>query len=124
MERTVTRSLPFADRGSVLEVHLPTVEGRALWRLLPLWRYAVWVGAAFVLLSGWVAVRVDVQALREDLDKAGRAHREARIANDRLRLELDSRRRAVAMEAAAARLSLSQDVEVVRVPAAPPAVTP
>lgn len=117
MERTVTRALPFLDRGSVLEVHLPAVEKRALARLLPLWRYGVWVAAAFVLLAAWVAIRVDVQALREDLDKAGRAHREARVVNDRLRLELDARRRAVAMEAAARELSLGPAVTVVAVPA-------
>ncbi len=116
MERTVTRTLPFLDRGSVLEVQLPVVEKKALQRLVPLWRYAVWVAAAFVLLAAWVAIRVDVQALREDLDKAGRAHREARVVNDRLRLELDSRRRAVAMEAAATQLALSPDVPVVTVP--------
>ncbi len=117
MERTVTRALPFLDHGSVLEVHLPVVERKALSRLLPLWRYAVWVTAAFVLLAAWVAVRVDVQALREDLDKASRTQRESRIVNDRLRLELDSRKRAVAMEVAAQRLSLTEDVEVVAVPA-------
>lgn len=119
MERTVTRTLPLLEPGSVLEVHLPVVERRALARLVPLWRYAVWIAAAFVLLTAWVTIRVDVQALREDLDKAGRAHREARIVNDRLRLELDSRRRAVAMEAAAARLSLTEDVQVVALPAPP-----
>jgi hypothetical protein len=118
VERTVTRSLPLLEPGSVLEVHLPVVEKKALTRLLPLWRYAVWIGAVFVLLTAWVTIRVDVQALREDLDKSGRAHREARIVNDRLRLELDSRRRAVAMEAAAAQLSLTEKVVVVALPSA------
>ena len=119
MERTVTRTLPFLEPGSVLEVRFPAVEPKALSRLLPLWRYAVWVAAAFVLLTAWVTIRVDVQALREDLDKAGRAHREARIVNDRLRLELDARRRAVAMEAAATSLALTEQVRVVAVPAEP-----
>ncbi len=119
MERTVTRTLSLLEPGSVLEVRLPVVERKALSRLLPLWRYAVWVAAAFVLLTAWVSIRVEVQALREDLDKAGRAHREARIVNDRLRLEIDARRRAVAMEAAAASLALTERVQVVALPAEP-----
>ncbi len=71
--------------------------------------------ALFVVLAAWVEVRLEVQALRKDLDRSGRAHREARVLNDRLRLEVDARRRAVAMEAVAARLALSEQAHIVDV---------
>jgi hypothetical protein len=86
-------------------------------RLAPLWRHAVFVASLFVLLAAWVEIRVEVQQLRKDLDRSGRTHRESRVLNDRLRLELDARRRAVALEADAARLSVGQSATVVRVAA-------
>lgn len=115
MDRTVTRSLPIGDV-TVLDLPLPSSgQVGSLSRLVPLWRYVAWMVALFVVLSFWVQVRVDVQALREDLDKAGRAQREARITNDRLRLELDARRRAVALEDVARRMGLGENARVVRV---------
>lgn len=111
MERTVT--LPRATTD--LSLHDAPEWRGALARLAPLWRHLVFVLALFVLLAAWVSIRVDVQALRKDLDRSGRAYRESRVLNDRLRLELDARRRAVAIEAAAARLAVSQPAPVVRV---------
>jgi len=84
-------------------------------RLLPLWRYAVWLAALFLVLAAWVQVRLDVQQLRADLDRNTRMSREARIMNDRLRLEMDARRRASNVEAVAAQLGMSGDAVVVRV---------
>lgn len=85
-------------------------------RLLPLWRYAVWGMALFVVMAAWAQVRLDVQALRTDLDRNSRHAREARILNDRLRLEMDARRRAVHVEAMAGRLGVTAEAPIVRVP--------
>jgi hypothetical protein len=90
-------------------------------RLVPLWRHAVWLVALFAILTMWVDIRVDVQQLRKDLDRSGRAHREARIQNDRLQLELDARRRSVVLEDAARQLSFGDDARLVRVVAPAPA---
>jgi len=84
-------------------------------RLLPLWRHAVWLVALFLVLAAWVQVRLDVQQLRADLDRNTRMSREARILNDRLRLEMDARRRASAVESVAVRLGMTGDAAVVRV---------
>lgn len=84
-------------------------------RLLPLWRHAVWLVALFLVLAAWVQVRLDVQQLRTDLDRNTRMSREARILNDRLRLEMDARRRASAVESVAVRLGMTGDAAVVRV---------
>ncbi len=88
---------------------------RALVRLVPLWRYAVWGLAVFVLLATWVEVRLDVQALRKDLDRTGRAEREQRVLSDRLRLEIDARHRAVRMEQVALQMGLAATVPVVEI---------
>ena len=116
MERTVSLA-PTSD------LALPTTpEWRGtLSRLAPLWRHAVFVTSLFVLLAAWIEIRVEVQQLRKDLDRSGRTHRESRVLNDRLRLELDARRRAVALEAAAARLSVGESARVIRIgaPASP-----
>jgi len=111
VERTVTASLPVSPPALPVAPHLRGVAGR----LLPLWRHAVWAAATFILLASWVEVRVGVQQLRKDLDRSGRTHREATVLNDRLRLEVDARRRAVAMEAAAAQLSLASQAPFVDV---------
>jgi len=84
-------------------------------RLIPLWRHAVWLGALFIVLAAWAQVRLEVQSLRTDLDRNSRHAREARILNDRLRLEMDARRRAVHVEAMAGRLAMTADAQVVRV---------
>jgi hypothetical protein len=95
----------------------PTEWQTGLRWLLPLWRHAVWLVALFALLTLWVDIRVEVQQLRKDLDRSGRAFREARLHNDRLRLELDARSRAFALEAAATELGLSDQASLVDVPA-------
>ena len=111
MERTVNTA---ETTGAVV-----TSEWRAALRwLVPLWRHAVWLVALFLLLTLWVDIRVDVQQLRKDLDRSGRAYREAQVHNDRLRLEIDARRRAFALEAAAKELGLSDRASLVDVPAA------
>ena len=84
-------------------------------RLLPLWRHLVWLTALFVVLAAWVQVRLDVQQLRGDLDRNTRMTREARITNDRLRLEMDARRRASAVEEVAGRMAMTSNASVVRV---------
>ncbi|MEQ1506070.1 MAG: hypothetical protein ABMB14_27810 [Myxococcota bacterium] len=94
----------------------PLIGG--LRRLVPLWRHAVWLVALVALLAIWVDIRVDVQQLRSDLDRSGRALREARVQNERLRLELDARRRALAMEGLARGMGISDDAAIVRVAAA------
>jgi hypothetical protein len=88
---------------------------RALAQLVPLWRYAVWGLALFVLLATWVEVRLDVQALRKDLDRTGRMVREQRVLADRLLLEVDARHRAVRMEQVALQMGLASTVPVVQV---------
>lgn len=88
-------------------------------RLVPLWRHAVWFVALFVVSAVAVSVRLDVQQLRKDLDRHARMDTEARVLNERLRLERDSRRRAVAVEAIAQSMGVDQEVHVVRIEEAP-----
>jgi len=92
-----------------------TVRLPDLRRLLPLWRHGVWLVSLFAVLACAVAVRLDVQQMRKDMDRNTRAQREARILNERLQLEVDSRRRAVAMEAVAAQLAMTADARIVPV---------
>lgn len=112
MERTLTRTdiavdLPVSTAAPAL--------GGTLRRLLPLWRYLVYAVALFAVLAAAATVRLDVQQLRKDLDRNARATREARILNDRLHLEMDARRRILAMEQTAARLQLGPQARVVQV---------
>ncbi|MEZ4241871.1 MAG: hypothetical protein R3F59_38120 [Myxococcota bacterium] len=93
-------------------------------RLVPLWRHGVWLVALFALLTLWVDIRVDVQQLRSDLDRTNRAHREAQIQRERLRLELDARRRSSALEGLASSLDLAPGAEVVVVRPQEPADVP
>jgi hypothetical protein len=88
---------------------------QAFGRLLPLWRHGVWLVAILALLVVWVQVRLDVQQLRTDLSRSGRAYREALQENEHLRLELETRHRALAMEAAGRELGLVDDVARVEV---------
>lgn len=76
-------------------------------RFLALARHAVWLVSLFGVLAGWLQVRHQVQQLRKDLDRSGRATHEAQLLNDRLRLEVDARLRTVAMEQIAGQLALS-----------------
>ncbi len=120
MERVLAVACPApAAEAPAVEAPIPSVPalGATVRRLIPLWRHAVWVVSLFAVLAAWVQVRVDVQQLRTDLDRNGRATREARIVNDRLRLEVDSRRRAVAVEALAAQLQMTSQVPIVHLTA-------
>jgi hypothetical protein len=105
---------------NVLTVPPPAWHG-ALRRLAPLWRHAVWLVSLLALIALWVDIRVDVQQLRTDLSRSGRAYRQALQENEHLRLEVETRRRALAMEQAGAALGLVGDVELVdvRTPVAP-----
>lgn len=127
MNRTVTPSgaIPYsnaAPRMTALDVGVPVASfgprARELARrALPLWRHAVWGGTLFAVLSLAASVRLDVQQMRKDLDRNARHTREARVLHDRLRLEMDARRRAVAMEAVAAQLQLGPEARVQKVEA-------
>lgn len=112
MERTLIRTDVAVDLPSAPAT--PAVAG-ALSRLIPLWRYAVYALTLFAVLAAAATVRLDVQQLRKDLDRNARATREARILNDRLHLEMDARRRILAMEQAAGRLELGPQARVVHV---------
>ncbi len=114
MERTLTRAGVRPSRSAGL--HLGRLD---LAHLRPLWRYAVFAACLFGVTAFAVAVRLDVQQMRKDLHRNARLQREARILNDRLHLELDARRRAVAVEAVAARLHLGPRARIVRVEDAP-----
>jgi hypothetical protein len=87
-------------------------------RLWPLWRYAWFLAALFVVSAIAVAVRLDVQQVRKHLDRNDAAMREAEVAHQRLLLEIDARRRAVAMQGVAAELGLGPGPTVVHVAAA------
>ncbi len=82
-------------------------------RLLPLWRHAVWLGVFFALSAIAVGVRLDVQRTRIELDRNSSMQKEAGVLHERLQLEYDARRRAVAMESAAAQLALSANAPIV-----------
>lgn len=119
MERTLTTFSPSTfvpqtvstDTTGGPEITMGTV-GR---RLLPLWRYGVWVLVLFATLICSVVVRIDVQSLRKDLDRNARAQVEAQVVNARLRLELDARRRSAAMAKVGSGLQLGDHAEVVDV---------
>ena len=108
-----TTSLPQTTPVGVRE-SLRTPELR---RLLPLWRHGVWLCSLFAVLACAAAIRLDVQQMRKDLDRNTRAQREARILNERLQLEVASRRRAVAMEAIAVQLAMTSDARIIPVKA-------
>jgi len=113
MERTVTHPVvPSPPRPAVARPWAPVPD---LSRLRPLWRYAAFGGCLFLVTAFAVAVRLDVQQMRKDLHQNARMQREALILNDRLRLEMDARRRAAAMEVVAARMALGAEAQIVRV---------
>lgn len=85
---------------------LPLPSPSVLSRLLPLWRHAAFLLALFTVLAVGALVRLDVQQLRKDLDRTSRATLEAQVLHDRLVLEMEARRRAVAMEQVAGALGL------------------
>lgn len=96
----------------------PILPPRVSWlvRLLPLWRHAAFLAASLGVFAGGAWVRLEVQQARKDLDRASRMILEASVLNDRLGLELEARRRAVAMESAASRLGLGPSAALDVVP--------
>ena len=79
-------------------------------RLIPLWRHGVWLAAVFSLLALSLWVRLDVKQTVHDLHRNAQLTREATLANERLQLEVQSRRGAIRMEAIATELGLASDV--------------
>jgi hypothetical protein len=78
--------------------------------MVPLWRYAAYGLAFFVALAALVSIRVDVRALEGDLHANAGLVSEALLQNERLHLEVRTRRRAVQLEREAAALALVADV--------------
>jgi hypothetical protein len=93
---------------------LATPHMRRLW---PLWRYAWFLASLFVVSAVAVAIRLDVQQVRKHLDRNDTAMREAEVAHQRLLLEIDARRRAIAMQGVAGQLGLGPGPAVVHIPA-------
>lgn len=125
MDRTLNLARPDLALPSHRAIAVPApdieVQGWASpWlRLLPLWRYALVAAMVFGMAVFAVAVRGDVQRTMKELDRNESLRREARIQNERLHLELASRRRAVAMEQAAATLAVGPEAALVDVEARP-----
>lgn len=84
--------------------------------VLVLGRHVLWLTATFVVMAALVRIRLDVVDLRERLDQSGRHLEEAEIMRGRLAAELDARRRASNMQAAAGRLGLRAPERVIDVP--------
>ena len=105
MERTLT------PEATVPSAILPGRVG-LFERLVPLWRHALFVAAVAAVFGVGAWIRLDVQQLRKDMDRSSRAILEARVLHDRLGLETQARRRAIAMEAAAAELGLGPTSKV------------
>ena len=104
--RSVTSQIPSAD------VEL-TTSANPWMGLVALWRHAVWFGLLFAILVGAVSVRLAVRQSVLDLERNNQLMREATLQHERLRLEVQTRRRAVAMEELAKALELSPDVPMV-----------
>lgn len=114
MERliqTIT-NLPLTLPGQ--EVNAST-EAMTIANVVPLWRHMFWLAAVFAALVVSVEVRLDVQQLRKDLDRNERSQRSADVVNDRLRLELDSRRRAESVAAIASKMDIQETVQIIRI---------
>lgn len=114
MERTLTRTDVAVDLPVSPATPAAAALSHSLRRLVPLWRYAVYAMTMFAVLAAAATVRLEVQQLRKDLDRNARATREAQILNDRLHLEMDARRRVLAMEKTATRLDLGPSARIVQ----------
>lgn len=89
-----------------VEIALPVPGAEFLTQLVPLWRYAVWLVALFSIAAAAVAIRLDVQQLRENLDRNDRLQRQSEVLRERLRLEVDARRRVASLERIGTTMSL------------------
>ncbi len=78
-------------------------------------RHGVWLIALFLVLFALVRVRLETQALRQQLARSASLIDEAEALRDRLRLETAARRRAAVMERSADRLGLTPaEIRVLR----------
>lgn len=111
MAHTLTRTFQHLTTLPPIGAAMPHV--RSMGRFWPLWRHAVWAAALFAVCTLAVGIRVEVQRIRKDLDRIDAEHRSALVKNDRLRLEIDARRRATATRRAAAEGGLVPDAHVV-----------
>lgn len=111
MAHTLTRTFQHLTTLHPIGAAMPHV--RMVGRFWPLWRHALWAAALFGVCTFAVGVRLEVQRIRKDLDRIGAEQRTAIVKNDRLRLEIDARRRATATRRAAAEAGLAPDAKVV-----------
>ena len=104
--RSVTSQIPSAD------VELQSVTGPWL-GLLSLWRYGVWLVLMFALLTTALWVRLQVGQSVQDLERNATLMREATLHQERLQLEIQTRRRAVLLETYATQLELTDQAPMV-----------
>jgi hypothetical protein len=83
--------------------------------IIPLWRHMFWLAVLFIAFFASVQVRLDVQQLRSDLDRNEYSQRTATVTNERLVLELDSRRRAEAVQNVALRMGIHNEARIIRI---------
>ena len=84
---------PTGVMSTLTQIRRVEVNTTVLTKLLPLWRLIIWALAVFVLLIAAAVVRLDVQRLQMDFDRNDRLSREAVLTNERLRMEIDVRKR-------------------------------
>ena len=113
-QRSATRAAPeWATTTLAPIIPVGARAGSAIRELLPLWRHAIWLVLLFAVTGFAVSVRLDVQSMRKDLDRNARLIDDARLTHDRLQLELDARRRVVAVDAVADALNLIPGAKVI-----------
>ena len=113
MERIIQsfQNLPLALPGNMISYEDQTTFAN----VLPLWRHMFWLAVLFVAFATSVQVRLDVQQLRKDIDRNERTQRRATVTNERLRLELDSRRRAEAVQDLALKMGIQEPATLVQI---------
>ncbi len=87
----------------------------------PMWRYMLrllrqvgWVFVLFLAFVMWVSVRLECQQLQKNLDLNRRETMSAKVQNQQLSLELESRRSIREVERGARENGLDQPARVVR----------
>ena len=81
--------------------------------MLSLWRYGVWLVLMFALLTTALWVRLQVGQSVQDLERNATLMREATLHQERLQLEIQTRRRAVLLETYATQLELTDQAPMV-----------
>jgi len=104
--RSVTSHIPSAD------VELQATASPWM-GLLSLWRYGVWFAVLFGVLVLAVSTRIAVRQSVLDLERNASLTREAILQQERLQLEVHTRRRAVLLEAYAAEMELTAGAPLV-----------